>query len=190
MNAKGMTPITKNIRVIDEHGNEYEATYLKRAKGLVKNGRARFIDESTLQLACPPNMEDTEMENTNGTREKDVHQGEPHQDNGITLEWISATIGTIINDKTHITEVIEAIHTIKDTKDEGNQQKIEHLTRIVREREETNRKTLSLLETMYKDKTPNRNLHNELPKHVVECMESEHIVEVLKSMFAITKSKV
>ena len=46
-------------------GNEYEATYPKRAKGLVKNGRARFIDEHTLCLACPPNdyLEDKSMNN-------------------------------------------------------------------------------------------------------------------------------
>ena len=50
-----MTPIEKNVRVVDEQGHEYEATYIKRARGLVKNGRARFIDESTICLACPPN---------------------------------------------------------------------------------------------------------------------------------------
>ena len=55
---KGMTPIEKNIRVIDEQGNEYEATYSQRAKGHIKNGRARFVDENTICLACPPkNME-------------------------------------------------------------------------------------------------------------------------------------
>ena len=52
-----MIPIEKNIVVVDEQGNEYEATYPKRAKGLVKNGRARFIDENTICLACPPNIE-------------------------------------------------------------------------------------------------------------------------------------
>jgi len=53
-----MAPIEKNIRVVDEQGNEYEATYPKRAKGLVKNGRARFVDDNTICLACPPeNME-------------------------------------------------------------------------------------------------------------------------------------
>ena len=45
-----MTPIEKNIRVVDEQGNEYEATYPKRAKGFVKNGRARFVDENTIAL--------------------------------------------------------------------------------------------------------------------------------------------
>jgi hypothetical protein len=45
-----MTPIEKNIRVIDESGNEYEATYPKRANGLVKKGRARFVDDTTICL--------------------------------------------------------------------------------------------------------------------------------------------
>ena len=58
-----MTPIEKNVRVVDEQGNEYEATYPKRAKGLVKNGRARFVDEQTICLACPPETfkEDKQM---------------------------------------------------------------------------------------------------------------------------------
>ncbi|MBQ7760441.1 MAG: hypothetical protein IJ400_00130 [Clostridia bacterium] len=63
--TKGATPIAKNIIVVDEQGNKYEATYLKRAKGLVKNGRARFINENTICLACPPKeyLEDNKMEN-------------------------------------------------------------------------------------------------------------------------------
>lgn len=36
----------KNVTVTDEAGNTYENTYIKRAKGLVKKGRARFTDES------------------------------------------------------------------------------------------------------------------------------------------------
>ncbi len=61
-----MTPIEKNIHVVDDAGNEYEATYPKRAKGLVKNGRARFVDEHTICLARPPeiNLEDKTMTNT------------------------------------------------------------------------------------------------------------------------------
>ena len=53
--------------VVDEQGNEYEATYPKRAKGLVKNGRARFVDENRICLACPPYklMEDNEMTKIN-----------------------------------------------------------------------------------------------------------------------------
>ena len=61
-----MEPIEKNVSVIDEYGNEYEATYQKRAKGLVKKGRARFVDGNTICLACPPNiLEDTKMSDNN-----------------------------------------------------------------------------------------------------------------------------
>ena len=59
---------TRKIAVVDEAGKSYEATYLKRAKGLVKHGRARFIDENTICLACPPDnlkyTEDNSMTNT------------------------------------------------------------------------------------------------------------------------------
>lgn len=63
---KGATPIEKNVIVVDDQGNEYEATYPKRAKGLVKNGRARFVDENKICLACPPEniMEDQKMKDT------------------------------------------------------------------------------------------------------------------------------
>ena len=61
---KGETPIEKNVIVVDAQGNEYEATYPKRAKGLVKNGRARFVGENKICLACPPDkiLEEEKME--------------------------------------------------------------------------------------------------------------------------------
>ena len=61
----------KTVRVLDEAGHEYEATYTKRAKGLVKHGRARFADDSqtVIILACPPNqnmiLEDNTMNEQN-----------------------------------------------------------------------------------------------------------------------------
>lgn len=61
--------MTKNIAVIDEQGNKYEATYLKRAKGLVKSGRARFVDEKTICLARPPDKsEDKTMSENMGSK--------------------------------------------------------------------------------------------------------------------------
>ena len=57
----------KNMTVIDEEGNIIGATYAKRAKGLIKKGRARSVDDSTICLACPPNesLEDIKMDNNN-----------------------------------------------------------------------------------------------------------------------------
>ena len=63
---QGGAPITKNIIVVDEFGNEYTSTYAKRAKGLVKNGRARWLDGEKICLVCPLDelyLEDNEMEN-------------------------------------------------------------------------------------------------------------------------------
>jgi len=44
-----MIPITKNICVTDEFGNSLHPTYLRRAKGLVKKGRARWVDNETIR---------------------------------------------------------------------------------------------------------------------------------------------
>lgn len=67
--TEGEIPIEKNISVVDEQGNEYEATYPRRAKGLVKSGRARFISENRICLASPPAKlsEVNIMENINNT---------------------------------------------------------------------------------------------------------------------------
>ena len=83
----GEAPIEKNIRVVDALGNEYEATCPKRAKGLVKQGRAHFISENTSCLACPPkekkNLEDINMKNaemtakTELTEEKRIRRQSP-----------------------------------------------------------------------------------------------------------------
>ena len=42
--------MTKNILVTDERGNIVGTTYPKRARGLVKSGRAEFVDGSTICL--------------------------------------------------------------------------------------------------------------------------------------------
>ena len=63
-----MIPIEKNIIVVDENGTVFESTWLKRANGLVKKGRARWLDDNTICLACPPEqMEDNNMENSKQT---------------------------------------------------------------------------------------------------------------------------
>ncbi len=63
----------KNIIVVDEFGNEYEATYPKRAKGLVKKGRARFVGDNKICLVCPlkNNMEDKIMLNDYNAQRKE-----------------------------------------------------------------------------------------------------------------------
>ncbi|AGK98454.1 hypothetical protein [Clostridium pasteurianum] len=40
----------KNICVIDNNGDSISSTYLKRAKQLVKKGRAKWLNEDTIKL--------------------------------------------------------------------------------------------------------------------------------------------
>lgn len=92
-----MIPIAKNIIVVDEQGNEYEATYPKRAKGLVKNGRARFVSENKICLACPPNtiLEDTIMRNNSTVDDT----GMSEEINRVLQENPQADVGEIIRQK-------------------------------------------------------------------------------------------
>ncbi len=82
-----MDPIEKKISVMDETGREYEATYPKRARGLVKKGRARFVDENTICLACPPAIqEDIDMTDLNHKNKADERQTEAKAAEGVRDE--------------------------------------------------------------------------------------------------------
>ncbi len=104
--TKGVTPIQKNIRVIDEQGTEYETTYPKRAKGLVKNGRARFIDEHTICLARPPvhRLETKQMEQNQNLTEREIFlqiaqlQKQLTEDIQSSLHHLSDAISSLLDD--------------------------------------------------------------------------------------------
>lgn len=65
---KGEAPIEKNVLVSDEQGNTYEPTYFRRAKGLVKHGRARWMGENHICLSCPPNHLENAEDDMNETQ--------------------------------------------------------------------------------------------------------------------------
>lgn len=104
--AEGVTPITKNIRVIDEQGTEYETTYPKRAKGLVKNGRSRFIDEHTICLARPPvhRLETKQMEQNQSLTEREIFlqiaqlQKQLTENSQSSLHRLSDAISSLLDD--------------------------------------------------------------------------------------------
>ena len=139
--------MNKNIEVVDENGNVYEPTWPKRAKGLVKNGRARFVGENKICRACPPDMktEDKQMSNS--------IFGE------LTVADILTRINNIINQTSYIGEACEALKSMGDG-DSGDcgspgnllgQAKAEALGAIVTSREATNQQILKLYEKMYDD---------------------------------------
>ena len=151
-----MTPIEKNIIVVDEQGNEYEATYPKRAKGLVKNGRARFVDENKICLACPPDkiLEEEKMSNnTNNKSEQKV--------NGITEQQIFEQITLLQKQLTdenamplyHLSQAVTAIANTEEDADAaaGKEEQITEVCSVFKARETTLLQLLMMYEKMYAD---------------------------------------
>ena len=154
---KGATPIEKNVIVVDEQGNEYEATYPKRAKGLVKSGRARFVDENKICLACPPNeyLEDKTMtENQNINNQQNA--------NKLTTKDIFEQIVILQkqlteNNYTSLHRLGDALTVVGDgegSSDDGIEERssqIDAICTVFSQREETLNSLLAFYKTMYTD---------------------------------------
>ena len=169
-----MEPIEKNVSVIDEYGNEYEATYPKRAKGLVKKGRARFVDDNTICLACPPDiMEDTKMSDNN-IKTKVNETAEPIEDvekieeiekieemSGsepeLSVGYILSQIEKIQQDNEHIYKALDTLSGIvsgQGPADVAGQGKAIGIADTVKCRETTNQKLIAFYEKLYDDIKP------------------------------------
>ena len=138
---KGATPIEKNVIVVDERGNEYEATYPKRAKGLVKNGRARFVDENKICLACPPNK---------------ILEEEKMEENKLTAKEIFVQL-TILqkqlteNSQTSLHRLGDALSSLEGEDCEARFEQIPEICDVFKTRELTFLKMLEMYEKMYDD---------------------------------------
>ncbi len=157
-----MTPIAKNVIVIDEQGNRYEATYLKRAKGLVKNGRARFIDENTICLACPPrNLEDNKMTENINTVNTSEHTVENSVDYILKqIAELQATLSDVMNSAATISSnMADALKKLADI-DNGDIDINDAISKINEPlvlREATYQKMIGLYEKMLDRLMPNEN---------------------------------
>ena len=182
-----MIPIEKNIIVVDEQGNEYEATYPKRAKGLVKNGRARFIDENTICLACPPNIEledkimsenkkvDSINNNNipnNSATPKEVSESmakllnsttEQQCSEKLTMDYLLGKLEEISLGQAFLTDAISELGKMKSggPGDVGTQEQAKAIGEIIKAREATNQKLIALYEKMYDDLKPDKKINNE-----------------------------
>ncbi len=188
-----MIPIEKNIIVVDEQGNEYEATYPKRAKGLVKNGRARFINENTICLACPPKIEledktmsenkkvdSIENKNTpnNSGAPKEVAEAmanlldstaEQHSEK-LTIDYILAKLEEISVGQAFTTDAILELGKMKSggPGDVGTQEQARAVGEIIKAREATNQKLIALYEKMYDDLTSKQTTLKEMAMKALE----------------------
>jgi hypothetical protein len=151
-----MIPIAKNIFVIDEHGNKYEETYPKRAQGLVKSGRARFLDANTICLACPPiNILEENSMNEDTTKIDDINK--PLE---LTMSYVLNRIDYIMKDVSHINNAIEAIRSMEINKGPSSmgsdRSRGEAISNAVKSRETTNQQLIKLLDKMYDDLKPEK----------------------------------
>lgn len=125
----------KTVLVSDESGSEYEPTFEKRARGLVKKGRARWIGENRICLASPPDHDfrkDTDM--------SDLIKNEA----APTVEYVLGQIEKLSEEPAYIREAIEKI-------DNSAPEKSEAIARVVEAREATNQAALDFYRQIYGD---------------------------------------
>ena len=142
--TRGMIPIGKNIIVVDENGTVFESTWLKRANGLVKKGRARWLDERTICLACPPEQtEDTIMEE---------NKTQVTPENGLTLEELLARMDAVRKETTNMQELLATMESIAS---QGGEDDAGHIAEAASgafiARETTCQQQLRFLERIYGD---------------------------------------
>ena len=122
----------KRIEVIDEQGVHLQNTYERRARGLVKKGRAYYVTASCICLFTPPeNMEEKTLETNN---KKDI----------------LTRIDTILQQKEYLQEKIP-----HDLNEELTAIRTKTILEIVEAREKTNQEVVALLRAMLEqDVTP------------------------------------
>ncbi|MBQ8409204.1 MAG: hypothetical protein IJY39_10120 [Clostridia bacterium] len=154
---KGATPIEKNVIVVDEQGNEYEATYPKRAKGLVKSGRARFVDENKICLACPPNeyLEDNKMTDHTTDNIVEVKKAEETVSETLSIDYILAQIEKIVENTAYITAAMDSLNSVQSIGpgNIGAEEKAKGIADVVRCRETTNQQLLAFYTKVFTDLT-------------------------------------
>ena len=143
--------MTKNIAVVDEQGNQYEATYPKRARGLVKNGRARFIGENKICLACPPDYILEEKKMTNSVNKLQVFNEITELRKSLTSLQDSLTAIMAVREAApyEVTEDDEVFETTYDSN--VALEKINVIREVAVEREKTISKMLDFHMKLYQD---------------------------------------
>ncbi|MBE6723725.1 MAG: hypothetical protein E7576_00805 [Ruminococcaceae bacterium] len=124
----------KTVLVSDESGNEYEPTFEKRARGLVKKGRARWIGDNRICLASPPDHD----------FRKDTEMSENRIEPALTVEYVLGQIEKISAEPAYIGEAIAKI-------DNSAPEKSGSIAAVVEARESTNRAVLDFYRQIYSD---------------------------------------
>ena len=153
------SPASLKIEVVDSSGKIIGRTYEKRAKGLVKKGRARFTDENRITLL--PSEDAHEYIETEGYKmDERINTENISEENGqYTIESVMQCMKKILDDSDYIKDVLKNIVEIPsgDAGDCGSpgdiagKAKAEAISTIVRERENTNQKLIDFYNKVYND---------------------------------------
>ena len=156
------SPAALKIEVVDSSGKIIGRTYEKRAKGLVKKGRARFTDENRITLL--PSEDAHEYTETEGYKMDERINTENieniSEENGqYTIESVMQCMKKILDDTQYIKDAIFNVTEIPsgDAGDCGSpgdiagKAKAEAISTIVRERENTNQKLIDFYNKVYDD---------------------------------------
>ena len=161
--------MAKSIIVTDENGTIYGATWPKRAKGLVRRGRARFIDQNMICLACSPDKEFPE-----DITMPDINTAVPAD---ADLSYILSKIEAVRLDNEHIASTISAM---KD----ATAEQASALSKLVHEKEETNRVILDFYRRIYEDLNQKAHAMKVLEK-IADCGHDLPVGEMTNLMYRL-----
>ncbi len=131
----------KSITVTDAQGNVYQPTWPKRAKGLVKHGRAAFVNEHTICLTQPPCIT---------------------EENAMTANDILQKVFDLSEDTGHVTEAFNVLKQMPDKTENANcgappdlagQAKAEAIKAVALAAETTRQQLLAFYIRVYDDMT-------------------------------------
>ena len=160
----------KTVIVIDEQGNKLESTYPKRAKGLIKIGRAQYVDENTICLVNLPKvniLEEDKMNNNNINLE---------QNDEVKLDSLY-----VIN---KIDEIIKMNNNLVNNPGLANMSCVPGSKNPIQSICETNNKMIDLLRDIYNSLQPHQNYSTTIIEGLINSLnnaiENDSGVETIK----------
>lgn len=137
--------MAKNITVVDAMQNVYGNTYPKRARGLVKKGRARFVGKNIILMLLPPCKKEEICMDLTDIKTDNVEQEAGEQLLASQQDiCIMEKIDQIIKEASYVTSGIQQLEHL----DEAGCQAV---VNSIEQREQTNRCLIGLLAEMQKE---------------------------------------
>lgn len=148
----------KTVIVIDNQGNKLESTYPKRAKGLIKNGRARVVDENTICLVDLPKhiiLEENKMNNNNINLEENKE--------------VKIDLAYIMNKIDEITKINLELVSNKDLADMSVVPGAKNPVQCICE---TNNKMIDFLQDIYKSLQPKESMNEKIILELINTLNN------------------